>query len=240
MFGFLTLENAAALFTLTGLEIVLGIDNIVVLAIVTGRLEPSVRPRARRIGLSLAMIMRIALLLSISFIMSMNQPLFSFIGHAFNARDLVLLAGGAFLIYKSVKEIYDKTEGEAHGEVSTREARSFGAAIVQIILLDLVFSLDSVITAVGMSQQIPIMVAAVVIAVMVMMFFSGPVSDFVNRHASIHMLALSFLLLIGFMLVSESLGKHVDKGYIYFAMAFSLLVEMLNIRSRRERLQQNG
>lgn len=230
-----TLESLAALFTLTGLEIVLGIDNIVVLAVVSGRLPVSQRSKAQRVGLSLAMIMRIVLLLSISLIVRMQQPLFTLWGRGFNLRDMVLLFGGLFLVWKSVREIHEKTEQKPESTLAVREVSGFRGAIVQIILLDMVFSIDSVITAVGMSQQIPIMVAAVVLAVLVMMFFASPVTGFVNRHPSIHMLALAFLLLIGVMLVSEGLGKHIEKGYIYFAMAFSLLVEMLNIRERRVR-----
>lgn len=233
MWDLFSLESLLALLTLTALEIVLGIDNIVVLAVVTARLQPAQRPLARRIGLSLAMIMRIAFLLSITAIMRMQHPLFAVFGHAFNVRDLILLAGGLFLVYKAVREIHEKTEHKESAGHSARVAPGFSGAIVQIVLLDLVFSIDSVITAVGMSQQIPIMVTAIVLAVMVMMFFAGPVTEFVNRHASIHMLALAFLLLIGVMLISEGLGKHIDKGYIYFAMAFSLLVQMLNIRHGR-------
>jgi predicted tellurium resistance membrane protein TerC len=233
MSGLFTLESLAALFTLTALEIVLGIDNIVVLAIITGRLERKDQPRARKIGLSLAMLMRIALLLSITAIMSLQQPLFTLFEHAFNIRDLILIGGGLFLLYKSVKEIHEKSEGEHDGSYSA--ARSFKMAILQIVLLDLVFSLDSVITAVGMAQRVPIMVAAIVVAVLVMMLFSGPITDFVNRHPSIRMLALAFLLLVGVMLISEGFGKHIDRGYIYFAMAFSLLVEMLNLRDRHRR-----
>jgi len=230
-----TIESLAALFTLTGLEIVLGIDNIVVLALITGCLPVSQRSKAQRVGLSLAMLMRIALLLSISLIVRMQQPLFALAGKDFNLRDLVLLFGGVFLVWKAVREIHEKTERAEESAHAIREVPGFAGAIVQIVLMDLIFSIDSVITAVGMSQQIPIMVAAVVLAVLVMMFFAGPVTGFVNRHPSIHMLALAFLLLIGIMLVSEGLGKHIEKGYIYFAMAFSLLVEMLNIRERRVR-----
>jgi predicted tellurium resistance membrane protein TerC len=233
-----TLESLAALLTLTALEIVLGIDNIVVLAIITGRLEKKDRPRARRVGLGLAMLMRIALLLSITFIMSVQQPLFTLLEHPFNLRDLILIGGGLFLLYKSVKEIHDKSEGEEEG-AHYSAARSFKMAILQIILLDLVFSLDSVITAVGMAQRVPIMIAAIVVAIMVMMLFSGPITEFVNRHPSIRMLALAFLLLVGVMLISEGFGKHIDRGYIYFAMAFSLLVEMLNLRDRHRRSAAN-
>ncbi len=232
MTEYLTFESLAALLTLTGLEIVLGIDNIVVLAVITGRLPAQQRPKARRVGLSLAMLMRIALLLSISVIMSLTQPLFSVLDFNITIRDLILIIGGLFLMWKAVHEIYERSEAKEES-VQVAAARSFGITILQIILLDLVFSLDSVITAVGMAQHVPIMIAAIVIAVMVMMIFAGPVSDFVNRHPSIRMLALAFLLLIGIMLIAEGLGKHIDKGYIYFAMAFSLFVEMLNIRAHR-------
>ncbi len=233
MYDLLTLESLIALITLTSLEIVLGIDNIVVLAVVTGRLPKHQQPRARRVGLGLAMFLRIGLLLSISFIMSMQQSLFTIFEHPVSGRDIILLGGGLFLIWKAVKEIHEKTEG-GESEVShARAAKSFASAIVQILLLDLVFSLDSVITAVGMAQRVPVMVAAIMLAVMVMMLFAGAVTAFVNRHPTIRMLALAFLLLIGVMLFAEGLGKHIEKGYIYFAMFFSLFVELLNLRASR-------
>jgi predicted tellurium resistance membrane protein TerC len=220
------------LLTLTALEIVLGIDNIVFISILAGKLPGEQQGRARRLGLALAMIMRILLLLSLSWLVGLTKPWFTLFGTGISGRDLVLLVGGLFLVAKSTYEIHDKLEGvEGHG--SRRVPPSFGAVLVQIMLLDIVFSLDSVITAVGMVNQIPVMVAAVVIAVAVMMAFAGPVSDFVHKHPTIKMLALSFLLLIGVMLIVEGFHQHVGKGYIYFAMGFSLFVEMLNIRARR-------
>ena len=231
-----TVENVVALFTLTGLEIVLGIDNIVILAIISGRLPKAKQGKARRLGLGLAMIMRIILLLSISLIMRLEQPLFSAMGHAVTGRDLVLLGGGLFLMWKSVKEIHEhsltarKAEKPEMPVYAEKPSRSFAAAIGQIVLLDIVFSLDSVITAVGMAQHVPVMVAAIICAVLVMMLFANTVCDFVNRYPSIRMLALAFLMLVGMVLVAEGMGKHIERGYIYFAMAFSLGVEMLNLR----------
>jgi predicted tellurium resistance membrane protein TerC len=220
------------LLTLAALEIVLGIDNIVFISILAGKLPGEQQARARRLGLALAMIMRILLLLSLSWLIGLTKPLFSVGTMGFSGRDLVLIVGGLFLVAKSTYEIHDKLEGvEGHG--SARVAPSFASVLVQIMLLDVVFSLDSVITAVGMVSQIGVMVTAVVIAVAVMMVFAGPVSDFVHRHPTVKMLALSFLLLIGVMLIVEGFHQHVSKGYIYFAMGFSLLVEMLNIRARR-------
>ncbi len=233
MHDLLTVGNLVALLTLTALEIVLGIDNIVVLAVVTGRLPKNQQPKARQLGLSLAMFMRIGLLLSISAIMSMQRPLFTLWAHPVSGRDLILLGGGLFLIWKAVKEIHEKTEGGDSEAAHATAAKSFATAIIQIMLLDLVFSLDSVITAVGMAQRVPVMVAAIILAVLVMMLFAGAVTAFVNRHPTIRMLALAFLLLIGVMLVAEGFGKHIEKGYIYFAMAFSLFVEMLNLRAGR-------
>ena len=222
-----------ALVTLTGLEIVLGIDNIIFISILAGKLPEKDRGRARRLGLAAAMLTRIGLLLSIVWLARMTTPLFTVpvLGHAMSGRDLVLGIGGLFLIAKSVHEIHDKLEGE-EGEVSRRVAASFAGVIVQIMLLDIVFSLDSVITAVGMAQHIEVMIAAVVLSVLFMLWFSGPVSVFVERHPTIKMLALSFLILIGVNLVADSMGQHISRGYIYFAMAFSVLVEMLNLRLR--------
>lgn len=228
----LTVESLIALVTLTSLEIVLGIDNIVFIAILTGKLDPSQQERARLIGLALAMIMRILLLLGIKWIMGLTEPLFGVLNHDVSGRDLTMLLGGLFLIGKSTFEIHEKIEGHEHSTKS-KVAASFLSVLVQIMLLDIVFSLDSVITAVGMARHIPIMVAAVVIAVGVMMVFAGAVSRFVERHPTIKMLALSFLLLIGVMLLAEGLGQHIEKGYIYFAMGFSLFVEMLNLRVRK-------
>jgi len=219
--------------TLTLLEIVLGIDNIVFISILAGKLPAAQQAKARKVGLGLAMLMRIALLLSISWIVRLTTPLFAVLGHEISGRDLVLLGGGLFLVGKSTYEIHEKLEGH-EGHASARVGPSFNGVIVQIMLLDIVFSLDSVITAVGMVNHIPVMVAAVVAAVALMMVFSTPVSDFVHRHPSVKMLALSFLLMIGVMLMADGLGHHFPKGYVYSAMAFSLFVEMLNIRMRRK------
>jgi predicted tellurium resistance membrane protein TerC len=228
-------ENLIALVTLTGLEIVLGIDNIIFLAILTAKLPEHDRARARVIGLGLAMGARIALLLGITWVMGLKAELFTVLGQAFSGKDLILLAGGLFLIAKSTHEIHAKLEGGHEPGSDGKPAHSsFLSIIIQIILVDLVFSLDSVITAVGMAQAIPVMIAAVVIAVLVMMAFSGMISAFVERHPTIKVLALAFLILIGVMLVAESFGQHVNKGYIYFAMAFSLVVEVINMRVRKK------
>jgi predicted tellurium resistance membrane protein TerC len=226
-----------AFLTLAALEIVLGIDNIVFISILVGKLPAHRQAGAYRIGLTLAMIMRILLLLSLSWIMGLTAPLFTLpvFRSEISGRDLVLIVGGLFLVAKSTHEIHDKLEGH-EGEKSTRVAASYGAILAQIMALDIVFSLDSVITAVGMVQQVTIMIAAVVAAVLVMMAFARPIGSFVSRHPTIKMLALAFLLAIGVMLVADGFGHHVPKGYIYFAMAFSLLVEMLNLKAgHRER-----
>ena len=214
------------------LEIVLGIDNIIFLSILAGRLPAQQQPRARSLGLAAAMIMRILLLLSITWVMRLSAPLFSIFGNEISGRDLILILGGLFLLAKSTHEIHNKLEGpveEAHGKV---KASSFGSVIVQIMLLDIVFSLDSVITAIGMVRHVSIMIIAVIIAVAFMMFFAGSISNFVNRHPTVKMLALSFLLLIGVALLADGFDQHIPKGYIYFAMAFSVFVEMLNLRMR--------
>ena len=218
--------------TLAVLEIVLGIDNVVFISILAGKLPADQRSRARRLGLALAMIMRILMLLSISWIVRLTAPLFTVLGEEISGRDLVLLVGGLFLLGTATHEIHTKLEGE-EGEASARVAPSFTSVIVQITLLDIVFSLDSVITAVGMVQQVSVMIAAVVVAVGFMMFFSGGISTFVDRHPTVKMLALSFLLMIGAMLIAEGLDHHIPKGYVYFSMAFSVFVEMLNIRLRK-------
>jgi predicted tellurium resistance membrane protein TerC len=242
----------AALATLTALEIVLGIDNIIFISILTGKLPADQQARARTVGLGLAMAMRIALLFAISWVMSLTQPISWLpaipllsdvplhpedgIGAApaiLTGRDLILLLGGGFLLWKATKEIHDKLEGEATHHSEGRAVATIGGVLVQIALLDLVFSLDSVITAVGMADEIGVMIVAIVLAVGVMMFAAGPISNFVHRHPTLKMLALAFLILIGVTLVAESLGQHISKGYIYSAMAFSLLVEMLNIRAGR-------
>jgi len=227
-------ETWIALLTLTALEIVLGIDNIIFISILSTKLpQPQQRP-ARRVGLALAMLMRIALLLSITWVMRLSSPLFSVLDHPVSGRDLILIVGGLFLLAKATFEIHDKLEGEP-GHASTRVAASFAAVIVQIILLDIVFSLDSVITAVGMANSIAVMIAAVVIAVGVMLFAADPISRFVEGHPTVKMLALAFLLLIGMALVAEGVGQHIPKGYVYFAMGFSVFVEMLNLRLRKKR-----
>jgi predicted tellurium resistance membrane protein TerC len=227
-----TPEALIAVATLTLLEIVLGIDNIVFISVLTGKLPPEQRPKARRVGLLLAMVMRILLLLSISWIMSLTKPLIEIAGFALTGQRLILLAGGAFLLWKSVKEIHHKVEGAHAPEASAAKAvgATMGAVLVQIALIDLVFSLDSVITAVGMTTNIPAMVIAVVASVGVMMVAAGPIGDFVERHPAMKILALSFLILIGVLLIAEGLGQHLQKGYIYFAMAFALVVELLQIR----------
>ena len=228
--GLLNWENAIALLTLTGLEIVLGIDNVVFIAILTGRLPQQSQASARRTGLVMAMVMRIILLLAITWIMGLTEDLFSVLGHGFSGRDLILLGGGLFLIGKATFEIHDKIEGDGDHARRGGAARSVAWTIFQVMLLDLVFSLDSVITAVGMVEAVPVMIAAIVIAVGVMLVFAGAISRFIERHPTMKMLALSFLLLIGVVLVADSFAVHIAKGYIYFAMAFSLFVELLNLR----------
>jgi predicted tellurium resistance membrane protein TerC len=228
-------QSWAALVTLTVLEIVLGVDNVIFIAILAGKLPEAQQKKARTIGLGLAMITRVALLFSLFWIIRLTAPLFTVLGEEISGRDIILLLGGLFLLAKSTHEIHDKLEGET-GHASARVAASFVSVIVQIILLDIVFSLDSVITAVGMANKIEIMITAVVIAVGFMMAFAGVISDFVHRHPTIKMLALSFLLLIGVSLIAEGLDHHIPKGYIYFAMAFSVFVEMLNLRIRKREM----
>jgi len=222
-----------AFLTLCALEVVLGVDNIIFISILAGRLPKDQQPRARLVGLALAMIMRILLLLSISWMATLTSPLFTMFGHAISGRDLILILGGIFLVGKSTHEIHGHLEGE-EGQGTAKAAARFAAVIVQIVLLDIVFSLDSVITAVGMVNNIPVMVAAVIVAVIFMMFFSGPIANFVDKHPTIKMLALSFLLLIGVTLMADGFGQHISKGYIYFAMGFSVFVEMLNLRLRKK------
>ncbi|MCU0970876.1 MAG: TerC family protein [Gammaproteobacteria bacterium] len=222
----------AALITLTALEIVLGIDNIIFLSILVSKLPPAQQPLARTLGLSFAMATRIALLLSITWVMRLTTPLFEILGHTVSGRDLILFFGGLFLIAKSTIEIHSSLEGPEEPGL-TRAAASFVGIVLQIGIIDIVFSLDSVITAVGLAQDVAVMVIAIVLAVFVMMIAAKAVGDFVDRHPTVKMLALSFLILIGVALVGESAGLHIPKGYIYFAMAFSVLVEMLNIQLRR-------
>jgi predicted tellurium resistance membrane protein TerC len=222
-----------AFFTLTALELVLGIDNIIFISILVDKLPKERREFTRRLGLFLAMFMRIGLLLTLSWIVSMTQPLFTILGQGFSGRDLVLLAGGLFLLWKSVGEIHETFEGAEGGGASTTVKNTFAGIVLQIMLIDLVFSLDSIITAVGMVDQIVVMVAAVIASVGLMMFFAGPIGRFVSEHPTIKMLALSFLVVVAVVLIAEGFGHHVPKGYIYSAMAFSVLVEMLNIRLRK-------
>ena len=226
------MEWLVALVTLTVLEIVLGIDNIIFISILAGKLPAHQQGRARSLGLLAAMVTRVLLLFSLAWMIRLTAPLFTLFGHAFSGRDLILLIGGLFLLAKATFEIHEKLEGAEHAGTA-RVAASFGAVIVQIMLLDIVFSLDSVITAIGMARQLWVMVTAVVLAVVVMLVAAGSISAFVNRHPTVKMLALSFLLLIGFSLVADGLGQHISKGYIYFAMGFSVFVEMLNLRMRR-------
>jgi predicted tellurium resistance membrane protein TerC len=221
-----------ALVTLTALEVVLGIDNVIFISILAGKLPADQQSKARRVGLGLAMIMRIALLFSLAWIIRLTAPLFTILGQAISGRDLILILGGLFLLGKSTYEIHERLEGE-EGHGSARARASFAGVIIQILLLDIVFSLDSVITAVGMVDELPVMIAAVVIAVVIMMLSAETIGSFVERHPTVKMLALSFLLLIGMSLVAEGFDHHIPKGYIYFAMGFSVFVEMLNLRARR-------
>jgi predicted tellurium resistance membrane protein TerC len=222
-----------ALGTLTALEIVLGIDNIVFISIISGKLPEDQQGRAQFLGLAIAMVGRVLLLLSLAWIMGLTAPFFEVWGQAISGRDLILLFGGLFLVGKSTHEIHDKLEGEAD-ETAVGSAQSFASVLVQIFLLDLVFSLDSVITAVGMADRVGIMISAIVIAILIMMISAKKVSDFIHAHPTVKMLALSFLLLIGVMLIAEGFGQHVPKGYIYFAMAFSVFVEMLNLKMTKK------
>ena len=223
-----------ALATLTVLEIVLGIDNIIFISVLADRLPRNQRKRARTLGLAVAMISRILLLVSLGMIMRLTKPIIVIAGHSLSGRDLILLAGGLFLLYKATKEIHEQVEGDGDEERVIAVA-GFGQVILQIMVLDIVFSLDSVITAVGMADDVAVMITAVVISVAIMMWAAGPVADFVQEHPTVKMLALAFLLLVGMTLVADGLGLHVPKGYIYFAIAFSLVVEMLNLRAAKKR-----
>jgi predicted tellurium resistance membrane protein TerC len=226
-------QSWVALVTLTVLEIVLGIDNIIFISILVGRLPPERRQSARILGLSLAMLTRIALLLSLTWIMGLTHPLFSLAAWEISGRDVVLVGGGLFLLVKATMEIHTAMEG-AEESAEHRALANFAAVLVQIAILDIVFSLDSVITAVGLVQQVPVMVIAIVLAVLVMMVAAKPIGDFIDRHPTLKMLALSFLVLVGVALIGEGFDMHIARGYIYFAMAFSFVVEMLNIRLRRK------
>lgn len=228
-------ELWVAFLTLTALEIVLGIDNIIFISILVSRLPKAQQPKARFFGLALAMGTRILLLLSISWVMRLTNDLFQVLGEGFSGRDLILFFGGLFLLFKSTAEIYHSLEGEEDGQQAGGKAYGFMGIIVQIAIIDIVFSLDSVITAVGLVDNVPVMVAAIVISVIVMMLSAGTISDFIDKHPSLKMLALSFLIVVGTVLIAEAFDVHVPKGYVYFAMAFSLAVEAVNIRLRTAR-----
>lgn len=247
---FLQPEAWISLATLTLMEVVLGIDNIIFISILVARLPVSQQKKARQIGISLALFMRLGLLATLSFIMGLKKPFFTLLGRGISGRDIILLGGGLFLVAKATHEIYEKLEVESadedagEGEEDDNEvvaaaarhrSNKFAFTILQILVLDIVFSLDSVITAVGMAQEVVIMVIAMVVAVVVMLFSAGTIGDFVNKHPSMKILALSFLLLIGVLLIAEGMGQHVSKGYIYFALGFSLLIELLNMRFRKKR-----
>jgi predicted tellurium resistance membrane protein TerC len=230
--NWLSPEILIALATLTFLEIVLGVDNIIFISILSGKLPPARQPMARRVGLLLAMGTRILLLFSLAWVVKLTAPLFALWGHEISGRDLILILGGLFLLAKSTHEIHSRLEGD-EGEASAGAASSFASVLIQIALLDIVFSLDSVITAVGMVDQVSVMVTAVVVSVLIMMLAAEPISAFVHRHPTVKMLALSFLLLIGMSLLLEGFDHHIPKGYVYFAMGFSVFVEMINLRVRR-------
>jgi len=230
-----SVASLISLATLAALEIVLGIDNVIFIAILSGRLPQEQQAKARQLGIAMAVISRLGLLLAISWVMGLTRPLFELLGQSISGKQLILLLGGLFLIAKATYEIHDKLEGGEHiAGAGGKAVASLAGVVVQIMLIDIVFSLDSVITAVGMTPHVPIMMVAVVLAAGVMLIFSGPIANFVARHPTMKMLALAFLILIGVMLVAEAFGQHVDKGYIYFAMAFSLLVELLNMRLRKK------
>jgi predicted tellurium resistance membrane protein TerC len=234
-------ELWVAFLTLTALEIVLGIDNIIMIAILVGRMPPDMQARTRFFGLALAMVTRILLLLSITWIMRLTTDLFHLFGQGISGRDLILFFGGLFLLWKSCSEIYQGLEGEDESEESgaSSAARNFIGTIIQIAIIDIVFSLDSVITAVGMVSHVPVMIAAIVVAVLVMMLAAGTISDFIDKHPSLKILALSFLIVVGTVLIAESFEVHVPKGYVYIAMAFSLAVEAINIRMRTGRKKKS-
>ena len=233
MGALLSFDALLGLSTLTLMEIVLGIDNVVFIAVLVAKLPAAQQRLARRLGLTLALGIRIVLLLAISWIMGLTRPLVTFGESEISGRSLILLAGGLFLMFKATREVYEKVEGHDHEAAGGKSRAMFGWVLFQILLLDIVFSLDSVITAVGMANQVSVMIAAMVLAMLVMLVSAGAVSGFVDRHPSVKILALSFLLLIGVMLVAEGMGTHMAKGYVYFAMAFSLFVEMLNLRYRQ-------
>lgn len=237
MDGLLNPDVLIGFLTLTVMEIVLGIDNIVFISILSGKLPANQQAKARQVGLAMALVIRIALLFMLSWIIRLTAPLFTVLDQEISGRDLILIAGGVFLLGKATYEIHERLEGET-GHASTKTYPSFTAVVVQIVLLDAVFSLDSVLTAVGMVNQLPVMIAAVVVAIGIMLAFAGRLGDFVNRHPTVKMLALSFLLLIGFMLLVEGLDRHIPRGYVYFAMGFSIFVEMLNLRASAKARQR--
>lgn len=232
MEAILTSEGIVALLTLTFLEIVLGVDNIIFISIISNRLPKEKQATARNLGLGLALIMRIGLLLGISWIIGFTEPVFTVMDHAVSVKDIILIVGGLFLIGKSTTEIHESLEVEEH-EKETKAVATMGKVILQIVALDAVFSFDSILTAVGLTEQVAIMIVAVTLAMIVMMTFAGKISAFINKHPTLQILAMSFLILIGFMLVLEGIGTHVEKGYIYFAVFFSLTVELLNMRRRK-------
>ena len=230
----------ASLVTLTAMEIVLGIDNIVFISIIVGKLPPHQATRARQLGLGMALVFRILLLFTLFWIIHLTEPVFTIFGEGFSWRDLVLLAGGLFLLVKATIEIHKDVEGEHGDDAGSKVYAGFGAVVAQIALIDLVFSVDSIITAVGMADHIGVMIAAVVIAVGIMYIASGPVAAFIDRHPTTRMLALSFLLMIGIALVADGLGFHIPRGYLYAAMGFSAVVEILNVRAQRNRTKRKG
>ena len=230
---FLHLDTWIALLTLTFLEIVLGIDNIIFISIVAGKLPKAEQKKARLIGLALALIIRVLLLMGITWLIGLTEPVITIYQFALSWRDIILAAGGFFLIAKSTSEMHQKVEAVEH-EKTIKKPKAFSNAIVQIVLLDIIFSFDSILTAVGLTDQITLMVIAVILSIIVMMLFAGAISDFVNKHLTLHILALSFLILIGFLLVIEGIHIHVPKGYIYFAVFFALVVEAINIRARKK------
>lgn len=231
---FFTSEGLISLITLTFLEIVLGVDNIIFISIVSNKLPQEQQAKARNIGLVMALGFRIGLLFGISYIIGLTAPLFTILSHEISGRDMVLIVGGLFLLAKSTSEIHHKIEGQENESGIAKAVTTLGKTIVQIVLLDIVFSFDSILTAVGLSDHISIMITAVVISLGVMMVFAGRIAKFINEHPTLQILALSFLILIGFMLILDGLGQHVPKGYIYFAVAFSLIVEVINIRVRKK------
>lgn len=231
-------EIWVALATLTALELVLGIDNIIFISILAGKLPPAQRDKARRVGIALAAITRLALLLAIAWIVGLTAPLFSLFGHAFSWRDLILVGGGLFLIGKATHELHQKLEGASEHVTPGAVAATFGGVIAQIMLLDIVFSLDSIITAVGMVDQRWVMVVAILVSIVFMLAFARPIGDFVERHPTVKVLALSFLLMIGLVLIADGFGQHIPKGYIYAAMAFSVFVELVNLAIRRRQARR--